>query len=124
MTYGRGNEIGEQYAAVNTKKIYLHAVVSAKEEPIKKMERKEVFMSKKRKGLLKRTVAFLLTAVMCINMTAAGEQAAGTNAVITPQGTLEITSDSIIIDGHVYSKAQFTQALEQIKRLPSEQVPE
>jgi len=128
LTYGRGNEIGEQYAAVNTKKIYLHAVVSAKEEPIKKMERKEVFMSKKRKGLLKRTVAFLLTAVMCINMTvysmAAGEQAAGTNAVITPQGTLEITSDSIIIDGHVYSKAQFTQALEQIKRLPSEQVPE
>lgn len=85
-------------------------------------------MSKKRKGLLKRTVAFLLTAVMCINMTvysmAAGEQAAGTNAVTTPQGTLEITSDSIIIDGHVYSKAQFTQALEQIKRLPGEQVPE
>lgn len=82
-------------------------------------------MNKEHRIFFKKAVSYLLVVVLCINMVFYSMASSGSqirsNAIATEHGTLEITANSIIIDGHTYSKAQFTQALQQLKKLPEQQ---
>lgn len=80
-------------------------------------------MNRKRKKLLKTFVSFVLVIVLSMQSiiyayASSNPVTPASSAIITKDGTFEITKDVVIIDGIYFSKAQIKQAVQQMQQLP------
>lgn len=82
-----------------------------------------ISMNRKRKKLLKTFVSFVLVIVLSMQSiiyayASSTPVTPASSAIITKDGTFEITKDVVIIDGIYFSKAQIKQAVQQMQQLP------